>query len=78
MVMHDKGPVRAANRKPEEIGWDNFWDKLRAAIILMGGIGNDDMFNDMSLKEIYKHLHPNGIQLAFMIDEERVEGKTFE
>lgn len=55
--------------------WEKFWWKLQSAIRLVGGVGRDRL-KDMSLEEIYKHLYPNGIYLAFRIDR-RISDKTY-
>ena len=47
--------------------WDFFIHKLQGAIALSGGSGGADVWQNKTLKEVYKNLHPNGIKLGFSV-----------
>jgi len=70
MTNKERAVQKAVPRSPEDVAWSNFRDRLCGAVMLVGGTGSDDLFNSMSLRDVYKHLHPNGIRLAFTVDTE--------
>ena len=55
------------NLEKAEKDFERFFTLLKSAIWLAGGDGAADWEN-MTLEEVYRGLHPNGIRFSFKID----------